>query len=51
MFNESQSRDSGDGYATGQAQGVESEAYPNCTSQGSTPEDTRKDGHIHGRSR
>jgi len=43
----------------GQPQGVGSEAYLNSTSQGEpvlsvvegTPEDARKDGHIHGRSR
>ena len=29
----------------------DSEAYPNGTSQGSTPEDARKDGHIRGRSK
>jgi len=28
-----------------------SEAYLNGTSQGSTPEDARKDGHIRGRSK
>jgi hypothetical protein len=36
--------------ATGQPQGLESEAYLNSTSQGSRPEDARKDVHIHGRS-
>jgi hypothetical protein len=36
---------------TGQPQGVGSEAYLNGTSQGSTPEDAREDGHIRGRSR
>ena len=35
----------------GQPQGVESEAYLDGTSQGSTPEDTWKDGHIPCRSR
>jgi hypothetical protein len=30
---------------------VGSEAYLNGTSQGPTPEDARKDGHIRGRSR
>ena len=40
-----------DGRATGQPQGGGSEAYLNGTSQGPTPEDTRKDGHIRGRSR
>ncbi|MBW2721744.1 MAG: hypothetical protein JRC67_05910 [Deltaproteobacteria bacterium] len=37
--------------ATWQPQGVGSEAYQNGTSQGPTPEDARKDGHIRGRSR
>ncbi|MEE9532408.1 MAG: hypothetical protein V3W52_15580 [Syntrophobacteria bacterium] len=45
------SRDREDGRATGQPQGVGSEAYLNGTSQGPTPEDARKDGHIHGRSK
>jgi hypothetical protein len=45
------SRDHEDGCATGQSQGVGSEAYLNVTSQGPTPEDARKDGHISGRSR
>ncbi len=44
-------RDREDGRATGQSQGVGPEAYLNSTSQGPTPEDARKDGHIHGRSR
>ena len=35
----------------GQPQGVGSEAYLNGTSQGATPEDARKDGHIRGRSK
>jgi hypothetical protein len=47
------------GRATGQPQGVGSEAHLNSTSQGElvlsvvegTPEDDREDGHIHGRSR
>jgi len=34
-----------------QPQGVGSEAYLNGTSQGPTPEDARKDGHICGRSK
>jgi hypothetical protein len=34
----------------GQPQGLESEAYLNSTSQGSRPEDARKDTHIRGRS-
>jgi hypothetical protein len=37
--------------ATGQPQGVGSEAYLNGTSQGPTPEDARKGGHIRGRSK
>jgi two-component system sensor histidine kinase/response regulator len=51
MFRELLSRDREDGCATGQSQGVGSEAYLNGTSQGPTPEDARKDGHIRGRSR
>ncbi|MDH3963794.1 MAG: hypothetical protein OEV25_10300 [Deltaproteobacteria bacterium] len=45
------SRDHEHGCATGQPQGVGSEAYLNSTSQGPTPEDARKDTHIRGRSR
>ncbi|MEJ2234933.1 MAG: hypothetical protein P8X67_13510 [Syntrophobacterales bacterium] len=45
------SRDREDGRATGQPQGVGSEAYLNGTSQVPTPEDARKDGHIRGRSK
>ncbi|MBT8406685.1 MAG: hypothetical protein KJP05_04455 [Deltaproteobacteria bacterium] len=45
------SRDQEDGRATGQPQGVGSEAYLNGTSQGPTPKDARKDGHIRGRSK
>jgi hypothetical protein len=45
------SRDRADGRATGESQGGGSEAYLNGTSQGPTPEDTRKDGHIRGRSK
>ena len=51
MFHELLLRDHGDGGATGQPQGVESEAYLNGTSQGSTPEDALKDYHIRGRSK
>jgi len=51
MFDELLWRDHKDGCATGQPQGVGSEAYLNGTSQGSTPEDARKDSHIRGRSR
>jgi hypothetical protein len=46
MFHELLSRDREDGRATGQPQGVGLEAYLNGTSQGTTPEDARKDGHI-----
>ena len=45
------SRDHEDGLATWQPQGVGSEAYLSGTSQGPTPEDARKDGHIRGRSK
>jgi len=45
------SRDHEDGRATGQPQGVGSEAYLNGTSQGPTPKDARKDDHILGRSK
>jgi len=51
IFHELLSRDHEDGRATGQPQGVGSEAYLNGTSQGPTPEDARKDGHIRGRSK
>jgi hypothetical protein len=50
IFHDSMSRDREDGRATGQSQGVGPEAYFNSTSQGPTPEDARKDGHIRGRS-
>jgi hypothetical protein len=43
-------RDCEDERTTGQPQGLESEAYLNSTSQGSRPEDARKDVHIHSRS-
>ena len=46
MFYELPSRGRGEGCATGQPQGVGSEAYLNSTSQGPTPEDARKYGHI-----
>jgi hypothetical protein len=46
IFHELLSRGHEDGRATGQPQGVGSEAYLNGTSQGPTPEDARKDGHI-----
>jgi hypothetical protein len=49
------SRDHEDGRATGQlvprSRGIGSEAHLNGTSQGPTPEDARKDGHIRGRSK
>ena len=48
MFHELLSRGREDGRATGQPQGVGFEAYLNSTSQGPTPEDTRKEGNIHG---
>jgi hypothetical protein len=51
IFHELMSQDREDRRATGQSQGVGSEAYLNGTSQGPTPEDARKDGHIRGRSR
>ena len=59
IFHKLLSRDHEDGRATGQPQGVGSEAYLNGTSQGEpvlsvvegTPEDARKDGHIRGRSK
>jgi hypothetical protein len=51
MYHELLSRDYKDGRATWQPQGVGSEAYLNGTSQGPTPEDARKDGHICGRSK
>ena len=51
MFHELPSRDRGEECATGQPQGVGSEAYLNSTSQGPSPEDAPKDGHIRGRSR
>ena len=51
IFHEFLSRDREDGCATWEPQGVGSEAYLNGTSQGPTPEDARKDGHIRGRSK
>jgi hypothetical protein len=64
MFHELMSRDREDGCATRSAgacvacratvpryRGIGSEAYLNGTSQGPTPEDARKDGHIRGRSK
>jgi hypothetical protein len=48
IFHELVSRDHEDGRATGQPHGVGPEAYLNGTSQGPTPEDARKDGHIRG---
>jgi len=48
VFHELLSRDHEDGRATGQPQGVGSEAYLNGTSQEPTPEDARKDEHIQG---
>jgi hypothetical protein len=53
IFHELLSRDHEDGRATWQLvpryRGIGSETYLNGTSQGPTPEDARKDGHIHGR--
>jgi hypothetical protein len=46
MFNQLVLRDHEDGGATGQPQGVGEEAYLNGTSQGPSPEDARKGGHI-----
>jgi hypothetical protein len=51
IFHELLSRDHEDGRATWQPQGVGSEAYLNGTSQGPTPEDAGKVGHIRGRSK
>ncbi len=51
IFHELPWHDHEDGFATGQPQGVGSEAYLNGTSQDPTLEDARKDGHIRGRSR
>jgi hypothetical protein len=51
IFQELLSRDHKDGRATWQPQGVGAETYLNGTSQGPTPEDARKDGHIRGRSK
>ena len=54
IFHELLSRDHEDGRATGKlvprCRGIGSEAYLNGTSQGPTPKDARKDGHIRGRS-
>jgi hypothetical protein len=41
MYHELPSRDRSDGDATGQPQGLESEAHFNSTSQGARPEDAR----------
>ncbi|MDH3965196.1 MAG: hypothetical protein OEV25_17435 [Deltaproteobacteria bacterium] len=51
MFYEFPWREREDGRAIGQPQGFRPEAYLNGTSQGATPEDARKDGHISGHSR
>ena len=51
IMHETPSRERGDGRATGQSQGLGPEAYLISTSQGSRPEDARKDSHIRGRSR
>jgi hypothetical protein len=51
LFHELLSRDHEDGRATGQPQGLGPESCLNGTSQESTPEDARTDGHIRGRSK
>ena len=51
MLHELLSRDHEDERATGQPQGVGSEAYLDATSQGPTPKGARKDGHIRDRSK
>jgi len=51
MFHELLSREREDERATWEPQGVGTEAYLKGTSQGATTEDTREDGHIHGRSK
>jgi len=51
IIHETVSRDRADGRATGQPQGIGSEAYLESTSQDTITEDARKDGHIRGRSR
>jgi hypothetical protein len=52
ILHELLSRDHEDGCATRQPyRGIGSEAYLNGTSQEPTAEDTRKDGHIRGRSK
>ena len=50
IIHESVLRDCEDERATGQPQGLESEAYLNSTSEGSRSEDGQKDVHIHSRS-
>jgi hypothetical protein len=55
MFHEMLSRDREDERATWQLvpryRGIGPEAYLNGTSQGTTPEDAREEGHIRGRSK
>jgi hypothetical protein len=51
MLHEMVLPDHEDGRVTGQPQGFGPEEYLNGTSQGPTPEDARKDGHIRGRSK
>ena len=51
MFHELVSRDHEDGRATGKPQGIGPEAYLDGTLQGPMPEDSRKDGHVRGRSK
>jgi hypothetical protein len=51
ILHELLSRDRVDECATGQPQGIGSEAYLNSTSQGPIPEDARKDAQLSGHSR
>ena len=51
IVHETVSRDREGGRANGQPQGLALEAHLNSTSQGSRPEDARKDDHVRGRSR
>ncbi len=49
IFHEFLSRDHEDGRATGQPQGIGSEAYLKGASQGQSTEEGREDGQIRGR--
>ena len=51
IFHELLWGDREDGRATGQPQGIGPKAYLNGTSQGTTTEDARDDGHLRGRSK